>query len=135
METLSVGAAIPGLMAAATALRWDLALRGGTSFPRQRTMCDAYRNEIEDITEILSALQGLLTKLSSIPIERADLIQVDHVFAVLSDGILLLSTLTDFVTSMEPASSEETTRCHPQLLTRLCGFKKCVSLMVAILQM
>ncbi|KUJ22170.1 uncharacterized protein LY89DRAFT_395334 [Mollisia scopiformis] len=95
----------------------------------------------------LLALEGLIKNISSVPVRRAALIQVDQLVAVFTDGVLLFSELEASLPS--PPSAESSTSRLPilsrlkwarkestftSLFTRLQGFKGSISLMLTILQ-
>ena len=149
MDPLSVAASIAGLLSAAGAVTKALApyIAAARETPKLAVQVNS---EIQGITIILSALQGLAQNLGSVPVQRAALIQVDHVVAVLTDGVLIFSDLEDAVRALNPFGdfSVSITRLGlrsrlqwarkeseiTSLLARLQGFKSSASLILDIFQ-
>jgi len=148
MEPLQIGAAITGLAAAVSNLRQRLAPCVDRSSDRQSTMCDLY-SKLGDMTEPLLALKGLLGEAEFVPDERTDRIQVDHIIAVLTEGVLLFSLLQDFIVPTPPSQSSSSENPDPhsllsgqsrgiipgQLMARLCAYKRCAWLIATTLNM
>ncbi|KAK0614078.1 hypothetical protein B0T14DRAFT_527604 [Immersiella caudata] len=149
MDPLSVAASIAGLLSAAGAVTKALApyIAATRETPKLAVQVNS---EIQSITIILSALQSLARNLGSVPVQRAALIQVDHVVAVLTDGVLIFSDLEVVVRSLDSLGdfSVSITRLAlrsrlqwarkeseiTSLLARLQGFKSSASLILNIFQ-
>ena len=100
MDPLSVAASIAGLLSAAGAVTKVLApyVTAARETPKITVQVNS---EIQSITIILSALQSLARNFGSVPVQRAALIQVDHVVAVLTGGVLIFSDLEVVVRSLD----------------------------------
>ncbi|KAM7215680.1 hypothetical protein V8F06_008971 [Rhypophila decipiens] len=149
MDPLSVAASIAGLLSAAGAVTKALSpyVAAARETPKVATQV---HSEMQSITIILSTLQVLAQALGSIPVQRAALIQVDHIVAVLTDGVLIFSDLEDVVKSLDSLgnlsvniirlsvwSRLQWARKESEinsLLARLQGFKSSASLILNILQ-
>ena len=99
--------------------------------------------EVNNITTILSALQGLLDDLSANPQKRKALIQVDQLIAALTDGVLIFSELEALVahglhnpkfTLSDQMSWAWKHKEVDSLVARLQRFKSSISVMLNILQ-
>lgn len=149
MDPLSVAASIAGLLSAAGAVTKALAPYVAAARETPKVAVQVH-SEMQSITIILSALQSLARNLGSVPVQRAALIQVDHVVAVLTDGVLIFSDLEVLVTSLgspgdlSPSITRLSLRSRLQwarketeislILARLQCFKSSASLILNILQ-
>ncbi|KAK4209267.1 hypothetical protein QBC37DRAFT_391391 [Rhypophila decipiens] len=149
MDPLSIAASIAGLLSAAGAVTKALAPYVAAARETPKVAVQVH-SEMQSIAVILSALQVLTRNLGSIPMQRAALVQVDHVVAVLTDGVLIFSDLEDVVKSLDSLGdlSLSITRLSlrsrlqwawkesdiTSLLARLQGFKLSASLILNILQ-
>ncbi|KAM7203201.1 hypothetical protein V8F20_004143 [Naviculisporaceae sp. PSN 640] len=149
MDPLSVAASIAGLLSAAGAVTKALAPYISAARETPKVAVHVH-SEIQSITIIISALQGLAQNLESVPVQRAALIHIDHVVAVLTDGVLIFSELEVLVTSLRslgnPSASITRLSLRSRLqwarkeseiasiLARLQGFKSSASLILNILQ-
>ncbi|KAK1749688.1 hypothetical protein QBC47DRAFT_333265 [Echria macrotheca] len=149
MDPLSVVASIAGILSAAGAVTKVLApyLAAARETPK---LAVRVNSEVQSVTIILSSLQRFAQNLASVPLQRAALVQVDHVVAVLTDGVFIFSDLEDVVGSLSPGGefSVRITRLAlrsrlqwarkeseiTSLLARLQAFKSSASLILNILQ-
>ncbi|KAK3303446.1 uncharacterized protein B0T15DRAFT_504665 [Chaetomium strumarium] len=148
MDPLSVAASIGGLLSAAGAVAkllgpYVAAIRDTPE------IAVTVHTEVQATTIILSALQSLAQNMASVPVQRAALVQVDQLIAILTDGVLLFSHLEATVGSLllgdspSPVASLDFrfrlqwARKETELtsiVTRLQGFKASISLMLGIFQ-
>ena len=104
-------------------------------------------SEVVQSRIVLLALEELANNLSSVPVKRAALIQVDQLVAVFTHGVLLFSELESSLPSTPSAEASNTKvplwsrlewarkeSTFSALLTRLQGFKVSISLMLNLLQ-
>jgi hypothetical protein len=141
MDPLSVTASIIGILAAGAKVVEVLgpipaALSGAQS------RFNAISTEVSTCMTILSALQDLLTNIGSISSQRRDLIQLDYLITVFTNGVLLFSELESLVVRVDPGNGSVTRKFkslyHEKdldfLLTRVQWFKSSMSLLLNILQ-
>ncbi|KAK4160643.1 hypothetical protein QBC43DRAFT_303568 [Cladorrhinum sp. PSN259] len=147
MDPLSVASSIAGLVSAAAMVNTALAPYMQAVRDTPKIAFQVY-SETQSTTIILGALQSLTTNLASIPRQRAALIQLDQVVAVLTDGVLIFSDLEACVGDLPAAEPGSITRLALRsrlgwarkesaltaLLTRLEAFKSSMSLILSILQ-
>ena len=146
MDPLSVSASIAGLLTAAAAVAKLLNpyIAAACDTPKIAARVSA---EVHEATIILSALQRLAQNMARVSIQRAALVTIDQVVAVLTDGVLVFSDLEASVGSLPlgaPSATPLAIRSRLQwarkesdlvsLLGRLQGFKSSVSLILNILQ-
>jgi hypothetical protein len=138
---LEVSAAVIGILAAAGKV-------GETLGP----FVSAYKNapkhsqtiltDVNQIRTILLGLQTLFDNLGASPGARRQMIQLDHLVAALTDGVLLFSELEALVDRLGNADSSIAKRMAwaksdsklSSLIDRLQSFRSSVSLMLNILQ-
>ncbi|KAK3346545.1 hypothetical protein B0T25DRAFT_484494, partial [Lasiosphaeria hispida] len=146
MDPMSVAASIAGLLSAAGAVSRVLgpyiaAVRDTPKIAIQ------VNSEVQSATIILSALQSLAQNMASVRAQRAAIVQIDHVVAALTDGVLIFSELEATVGSLSLADFSITRlalRSRLQwarketdfisLLARLEVFKSSVTLILTIFQ-
>ncbi|KAK3372908.1 hypothetical protein B0T24DRAFT_621696 [Lasiosphaeria ovina] len=146
MDPLSIAASICGLLSASAAVVKVLSpyVEAVRDSPRIATQVHA---EAQAASIILSALETLTRNMASVSVQRAALVQVDQVIAVLTNGVLLFSELEECVGSLSLSESSITRLALRQrlqwarketklvaLLNRLQGFKSSISLILNILQ-
>lgn len=146
MDPLSVSASIAGLLTAAGAVARLLNLYIATARDTPKIAAQVSA-EMHEATIILSALRQLAQNMASVSAQRAVLISVDQIVAVLTDGVLVFSDLEASV-GLLPLGAPSATRLAiwsrlqwarketelASLLSRLQGFKSSISLMLNILQ-
>ena len=144
-DPLSVAASVAGLLTAAAAICKVLAPYASAVRDTPQIALQV-RAEIEEASIFLGTLQGLASNLVTLPTQRTLLIQVDHVMAILTNGVLVFSDLeacvgdlpTPDVSSTSPFRRRlQWTRKESDLkpiLSRLQGFKASVSMILGILQ-
>lgn len=112
-------------------------------------------SEVQNTKLFLAALQGLIQNPSLVPVQHAALIKVDHLVAILTDGIIIFSQLEAAASSIRPFDHDahspgssplvapyllqdlQWNRNQPifeSILPRLEAFKTSLSLVVDILQ-
>lgn len=146
MDPLSVASSIAGLVSAAGMVNKALGPYIAAVRDTPKIAIQVY-SETQSATIILSALQNLTTNLATINRQRAALIQLDQVVAVLTDGVLIFSDLEACVGDLPPAEPSITPlalryrlgwarkeSALSTLLGRLEAFKSSMSLMLIILQ-
>ncbi|KAK4458971.1 hypothetical protein QBC42DRAFT_275473 [Cladorrhinum samala] len=146
MDPLSVASSIAGLVSAAGMVNKALGPYIAAVRDTPKIAFQVY-SETQSATIILSALQNLTTNLSTINRQRAALIQLDQIVAVLTDGVLIFSDLEACVEDLPPAEPSITPlalryrlgwarkeSALSTLLGRLEAFKSSMSLMLNILQ-
>jgi cell division control protein 24 len=146
MDPLTITTSILGLLQATAQVAHYLSpyVSAARDTPKIVTQVNS---EVVYSRTILLALESLTKNLASIPARRAALIQIDHLIAVFTDGVLLFSELEASLPSLpstEPVSPRLPLQLRLQwarkestfegLLTRLQGFKASISLMLTILQ-
>ena len=146
MDPLSVSASIAGLLSAAGAIAKVLGpyITAAQDAPKIAAQVSA---EVHEATIILSALDRLARNMASVSVQRAALVSIDQVVAVLTDGVLVFSDLEASV-GLLPVGASSATRMgiwsrlqwarkeseFVALLSRLQGFKSSISLILNILQ-
>ncbi|KAK4163354.1 hypothetical protein QBC43DRAFT_355099 [Cladorrhinum sp. PSN259] len=146
MDPLSVASSIAGLVSAAGMVNKALGPYIAAARDTPKIAFQVY-SETQSATIILGALQNLTTNLSTINRERAALIQLDQVIAVLTDGVLIFSDLEACVGDLPPAEPSiiplalryrlgwaRKESALSSLLGRLEAFKSSMSLILNILQ-
>jgi cell division control protein 24 len=146
MDPLSVSASIAGLLSAAGTISKVLGpyIAAAQDVPKIAAQVSA---EVHEATIILSALDKLAQNMASVSVQRAALVSIDQVVAVLTDGVLVFSDLEASVGRLPPGTSSVTrmdiwsrlqwARKELEfiaLLSRLQGFKSSTSLILNILQ-
>ncbi|KAK0747087.1 hypothetical protein B0T18DRAFT_165014 [Schizothecium vesticola] len=144
-DPLSVAASVAGLLTAAAAICKVLAPYASAVRDTPQVALQV-RAEIEEASIFLGTLQGLASNLATLPTQRTLLIQVDHVVAILTNGVLVFSDLETCVGDLPTpdVSSAPALRRRLQwtrkendlkpILGRLQGFKASVSMILGILQ-
>ncbi|KAK3357849.1 hypothetical protein B0T25DRAFT_540378 [Lasiosphaeria hispida] len=146
MDPLSVAASIAGLLSAAGAVAKVLGpyIAAARDTPKIAVQVNS---EVQSATIILSALQSLARNMASVRAQRAAIVQIDHVVAVLTDGVLIFSeleatvgslSLGDFsITRLALRSRLQWARKEAEftsLLARLGGFKSSIALILDVFQ-
>lgn len=146
MDPLSVSASIAGLLSAAGTIAKVLGpyIAAAQDTPKIAAHVSA---EVHDATMILSALNRLAQNMASVSVQRAALVSVDQVVAVLTNGVLVFSDLEASVARLRLGASSGTrmgiwsrlqwARKEPEftaLLSRLQSFKASISSLLSILQ-
>ncbi|KAK0647157.1 hypothetical protein B0T16DRAFT_414757 [Cercophora newfieldiana] len=146
-DPLSVAASIAGLLSAAASIS---KLLGPYVNAARDTPQIAYHvnDEVQAASIILSALQSLAQNMASVSAQRAALVEVDQVVAVLTNGVLIFSDLEASVSTLPLPDSSSITRLalrsrfqwarketeFTTLLSRLQSFKSSISLILGILR-
>ncbi len=146
MDPLSVSSSIAGLLSVAITVAKVLGpyVAAARDTPKIAAQVSA---EVNEATIILSALHGLAQNMASVSVQRAALVSVDQLVAVLTDGVLVFADLeasvgllplgASSVTRLDIWSRLQWVRKEPEfvaLLSRLQGFKSSISLILNILQ-
>ncbi|KAK0705666.1 hypothetical protein B0H67DRAFT_523585 [Lasiosphaeris hirsuta] len=147
MDPLSVVASITGLLSAAGAVARVLGPYIAAARDSAPKIAVQVNSEVQSATIILSALQSLAQNMASVRAQRAAIVQIDHVVAVLTDGVLIFSeleaavgslSLGDFsITRLALRSRLQWARKETDfasLLARLEGFKSSIALILDIFQ-
>jgi cell division control protein 24 len=147
MDPLSIAASIAGLLSAAGQVGKLLGPYIDAARETPKIIVQVH-SEAQSVALILTALQELSQKLGSVSLSKyARLVQLDHLIAVLTDGVLLYSELESTAASL-PAigpgnlapsllAKFQWTRKEAALtglVTRLQGFKSSITLILMILQ-
>jgi hypothetical protein len=144
-DPLSVAASVAGLLTAAAAICKVLAPYASAVRDTPQIALQV-RAEIEEASIFLGTLQGLASNLAALPTQRTLLIQVDHVVAILTNGVLVFSDLETCVGDLPTPDVSSTPALRRRLqwtrkesdlkpiLGRLQGFKASVSMILGILQ-
>lgn len=144
-DPLSVAASVVGLLTAAAAICKVLAPYAAAARDTPQIALQV-RAEIEEASIALASLQGLASNLAALPTQRTLLIQVDHLVAILTNGVLVFSDLETCVGDLPPLDPSTTPALRRRLqwtkkesdlkpiLGRLQGFKASVSMILGILQ-
>ncbi|KAK0634190.1 hypothetical protein B0T14DRAFT_87230 [Immersiella caudata] len=148
MDPLSTAASIAGLLSAAVSI--GKVLTPYVSAARDTPQVAHHVNaETQSVSIILSALQSLAQNMASVPIQRAALVDVDQVIAVLTSGVFVFSDLEASIGTMTHPDSSSLGRLASlrsrfqwarketeltALLSRLQSFKSSISLILGILQ-
>ncbi|KAK3290986.1 uncharacterized protein B0H64DRAFT_411088 [Chaetomium fimeti] len=146
-DPLSVAASIAGLLTAAASICKVLGpyVNAARDTPQIAHHVNA---EVQAAAIILSALQSLAQNMASVSIQRAALVEVDQVIAVLTSGVFVFSSLEASVSTLPLPDSSSITRLalrsrfqwarketeFTTLLGRLQSFKSSASLILEILQ-
>lgn len=144
-DPLSVAASVAGLLTAAAAICKVLAPYAAAVRDTPQIALQV-RSEIEEASIALASLQALASNLAALPAQRTLLIQVDHLVAILTNGVLVFSDLETCVGDLPPVDPSTTPALLRRLqwtkkesdlkpiLGRLQGFKASVSMILGILQ-
>lgn len=142
MDPLSVMASVVGLLTAAGAVASILSTVKSSISDAPRLL-DHVLREVKDVEIVLSAIHKFLIGISSAPIRRIALIQVDQLIATLTESVLTFSELEALVKPLEARSGnslwervkwawkEDTVS---DILQRLQRHKSSLSLMLNIVQ-
>lgn len=146
MDPLNVAASITGLSSATGQVARLLApyIAAAQDTPK---IAHLVHDEVQNTGIILASLQRLTSCLASGSARHATLLLVDHIVAVLTDGVLLFSELETELGSLpprDPSGQRPALRYRLQwaskenafaaLLTRLQAFKASMTLMLMILK-
>lgn len=146
MDPLSVSASIAGLLSAAGTISKVLGpyIAAAQDVPKIAAQVSA---EVHEATIVLSALDKLARNMTSVSVQRAALVSIDQVVAVLTNGVLVFSDLEASVGRLPLGESSfmrmgiwsrlQWARKEAEftvLLSRLQGFKSSASLILNILQ-
>jgi hypothetical protein len=96
MDTLSVAASVVGLLTAAGTISSILSTIKPSINDVPRLMVHVL-SEVKEVEISLSAMHKFLTEISSAPIRRIALIQVDQLLVTLTESMLTFSELEAFV--------------------------------------
>lgn len=144
-DPLSVAASVAGLLTAAAAICKVLAPYAAAARDTPQIALQV-RAETEEASIALASLQGLASNLATLPTQRTLLIQVDHLVAILTNGVLVFSDLETCVADLPPLDPSTTPTLLRRLqwtkketdlkpiVARLQGFKASVSMILGILQ-
>jgi hypothetical protein len=140
-DPLSIAASIIGLLAAAGKVSEALGplISNFKDTPRIATSIYA---EVNSSRIILGALETIFHDLSRTPVSRRQLIQVDHLIATLTDGVLIFNELEPLVLQLGTSTERWRTRMRwtrekgslDSFVSRLQLFKVSVTVMLNILQ-
>ncbi|KAK4443349.1 hypothetical protein QBC34DRAFT_211599 [Podospora aff. communis PSN243] len=147
MDPLSVAASIAGLLSAAASISKVLGpyVTAARDTPQ---IAHHVNSEVQAASIILSALQSLANNMASVSVQRATLVEVDQVVAVLTSGVFVFSDLEASIGSLPLPDSASISRLalrsrfqwarketeFTALLNRLQSFKSSISLILDILQ-
>jgi cell division control protein 24 len=147
MDPLSVAASIAGLLSAAASISKVMGpyVAAARDTPQ---IAHHVNSEVQAASIILSALQSLANNMASVSIQRAALVDVDQVVAVLTSGVFVFSDLEASVGTLPLPDSSSISRLalrsrfqwarketeFTALLSRLQSFKSSISLILDILQ-
>ena len=145
MEALSVAASIAGLLTVAREVGKLFAPYVFAAVNGEPHIAKQIDSEVASMRTILLALQGVVTNLSSVPARNASLVQIDHVVAVLMEGVLLFSEIESSIPASWASESDFPMKLNRRLwwarkekhfgglLARLQGFKLSLNAVLAIL--
>ncbi|KAK5651443.1 hypothetical protein OQA88_12450 [Cercophora sp. LCS_1] len=146
-DPLSVAASIVGLLSATASV--SKVLGPYISAARDTPQIAHHVNtEVQTTSIILSALQSLAQNMASVSVQRAALVEIDQVVAILTSGVIVFSDLEASVSTLPVPDSSSITRLalrsrfqwvrkedeFAKLLSRLQSFKISLSALLNILQ-
>jgi hypothetical protein len=141
MEAIGIAASIVGVIAAAGKVG-EILSDVLPSLTRLQHNAVALSSEVRSTEIVLCILQKFVAEPTTIVSKRRDLIQLEQLLAILTDGVLIFSELEALVTMLGTPADALRSRLRwgrrekelGVLYTRLCSFKGTMSLMLNILQ-
>jgi hypothetical protein len=139
-DALSVAASIIGILAAAGKVAETLG-PVVSAFKDTTNTATAIYAEVNSSRTILTSLQALLNDLENSPERRRQLIQVDQLVAVLTDGVLIFNELEPLVLQLGNDTERWRTRIQwtikkdklNSFVSRMQLFKGSINVMLSIL--
>jgi hypothetical protein len=140
-EVIGVAASIVGIIAAAGKVA-EILNKVIPILTHLQPNAIALSSETTSIKIILTALQQLVADPNVIPRKRKDLVQLDQLITILTDGVLLFSQLEALVSALGGPTDVIKSRMRwglkekelGVLYTRVLSFEGSVSVMLNILQ-
>jgi hypothetical protein len=140
-EVIGVAASIVGIIAAAGKVA-EILNKVIPILTHLQPNAIALSSETTSIKIILTALQQLVADPDVIPRKRKDLVQLDQLITILTDGVLLFSQLEALVSALDGPTDVIKSRMRwglkekelGVLYTRVLSFEGSVSVMLNILQ-
>lgn len=102
MDPLSIAASVAGIIAAAASIAKAIAPYA-SAVKKLPTIALKVRSEMVNTQILLGALQTLMNNLDTSDPSRTNLIDIDHLVVVFTDGVLIFSELEAAVLAIEPA--------------------------------
>lgn len=141
MDSLGISASITGLVTSAGEVAKLLAPYVSTA-PEAPSIAFQVNSEVQNTLTVLLAIEGLIKSIHSSPLRNASLVKIDHVVAVLTDGVLIFSDLESVAASGLTTDQGLRSRLRwtrkettlSALADRLNGFNSSISLILNILQ-